>query len=102
MPTTLERLSQAVNSHDAERMANLFAEDYASPQPVHPRRGFGGRAQVAKNWTAIFQAVPDFTAEVVRVGLQCSRGRASGRVDLVGPRPEGVPRCSPADLRVSR
>ena len=36
MPTTLERLSEAVNSHDAERMATLFAEDYASSQPVHP------------------------------------------------------------------
>jgi len=58
----LERLSEAVNSRDAERMATLFAEDYASS---HPGRGFGGRAQVAKNWTAIFQAVPDFTAEVV-------------------------------------
>jgi hypothetical protein len=44
MPTTLERLSEAVNSHDAERMATLFAEDYASSQPVHPGRGFGGRA----------------------------------------------------------
>jgi ketosteroid isomerase-like protein len=65
MPTTLERLSEAVNSHDAERMATLFAEDYASSQPVHPGRGFGGRAQVAKNWTALFEAVPDFTAEVV-------------------------------------
>ena len=67
MPTALERLCEAVNSHDAERMANLFAEDYASSQPVHPRRGFGGRAQVAKNWTAIFQAVTDFTAEVVQI-----------------------------------
>jgi ketosteroid isomerase-like protein len=65
MPTMLERLSEAVNSRDAERMATLFAEDYASSQPAHPGRGFGGRAQVAKNWTAIFQAVPDFTAEVV-------------------------------------
>jgi hypothetical protein len=36
MPTTLERLSEAVNSHDAERMATLFAEDYASSQQVQP------------------------------------------------------------------
>jgi ketosteroid isomerase-like protein len=63
MPTTLERLSEAVNSHDGERMATLFAEDYASSQPVHPGRGFGGRAQVAKNWTALFEAVLDFTAD---------------------------------------
>jgi hypothetical protein len=36
MPTTLERLSEAVNSYDAERMATLFAEDYASSQQVQP------------------------------------------------------------------
>jgi hypothetical protein len=36
MSTTLERLSEAVNSHDAERMATLFAGDYASSQSVHP------------------------------------------------------------------
>ena len=65
MPTTLERLSQAVNSHDAERMATLFADDYASSQPVHPGRGFGGRGQVVKNWTAMFEAVPNFTADVL-------------------------------------
>ena len=65
MTTTLDQLSEAVNSHDAERMATLFAEDYASSQPAHPGRGFGGRAQVAKNWTALFEAVPDFTAKVV-------------------------------------
>jgi hypothetical protein len=65
MPTMLERLSEVMNSHDAERMATFFAEGYASSQPVHPGRGFGGRAQVAKNWTAIFEAVPDFTADVV-------------------------------------
>jgi ketosteroid isomerase-like protein len=65
MPTTLDRLFEVLNSHDAERMATLFAEDYASSQPVHPGRGFSGRAQVAKNWTALFDAVPDFTADVV-------------------------------------
>ena len=28
MPTTLERLSEAMNSHDAERMSRLFTEDF--------------------------------------------------------------------------
>jgi ketosteroid isomerase-like protein len=65
MTMMLERLREAVNSHDAERMAALFGEDYASSQPVHPGRGFGGRAQVVKNWTALFEAVRDFTADVV-------------------------------------
>ena len=35
MSKVLERLRDALHSHDAERMAALFAEDYASSQPVH-------------------------------------------------------------------
>ena len=65
MSTVLERLRDVMNSHDAERMAALFAEDYASSQPVHSGRTFGGRAQVAKNWTALFAAVPDLTVDLV-------------------------------------
>jgi hypothetical protein len=63
--TMMERLLQAQNSHDAEQMAALFAEDYKSAQPVHPSRGFRGRAQVLANWTAVFRGVPDFAAELV-------------------------------------
>jgi ketosteroid isomerase-like protein len=65
MSIVMERLRDALNSHDAQRMAALFAEDYASSQPVHSGRTFGGRAQVAKNWTALFEAVPDLTADIV-------------------------------------
>jgi len=61
----LERLAEAVNSHEVQRMAALFAEDYASSQPLHPGRGFGGRAQVVKNWTALFEAVPDLAVDLV-------------------------------------
>ena len=69
MSKVLERLRDALNSHDAERMAALFAEDYASSQPVHSARTFGGRAQVAKNWTALFEAVPDLTADLVSFSI---------------------------------
>jgi len=61
----LELLREATNSHDAARMASLFAEDYQSAQPLHPRRAFGGRAQVLANWSSVFQGVPDFTSELV-------------------------------------
>ncbi len=54
-----------MNSHDAGQMAALFADDYESDQPVHPARGFSGRAQVLTNWTSVFQGVPDFTADLV-------------------------------------
>ena len=61
----LELLRDAMNSHDAARMASLFAEDYVSTQPLHPDRDFRGRAQVLVNWSSVFEGVPDFTAELV-------------------------------------
>lgn len=61
----LEQLRDAINAHDAPRMASLFAEDYESAQPVHPSRAFGGRAQVLANWNSVFEGVPDFTSELV-------------------------------------
>ena len=61
----LERLREATNSHDATRVAALFAEDYHSSQPVYPMREFTGRAQVLENWTSVFEGVPDFVAELV-------------------------------------
>jgi hypothetical protein len=60
-----ERLKDAMNSHDPERMASLFMDGYDSVQPLHPGRAFIGRAQVLANWTRVFQGVPDFTAELV-------------------------------------
>lgn len=60
-----ERLRDAASSHDAERVASLFAEQYRSTQPAHPGRGFSGRAQVLANWTSVFEGVPDLTAELL-------------------------------------
>ena len=65
MATMLERLLVAWNSHDADRVAALFSESCVSDQPVHPGRGFIGRPQVLANWTAVFEGVPDFSAELV-------------------------------------
>ena len=65
MPRMVQRLLAALNSHEPQRMAELFAPDYRSSQPVHPARGFGGREQVQANWTAVFSGVPDFAAELV-------------------------------------
>ena len=64
MTSMLERLRDAMDSHDARRMASLFAEDYLSAQPVHQSRGFGGRAQVFENWSSVFEGVPDFASEL--------------------------------------
>ncbi|WP_459985612.1 nuclear transport factor 2 family protein [Nocardioides sp. AN3] len=65
MATTLERLRDAMNAHDPQGMASLMAVDYRSAQPIHPNRGFGGSSQVFENWSAVFEGVPDFNAELV-------------------------------------
>jgi ketosteroid isomerase-like protein len=61
----VERLRAAMNARDIEAFVACFAEDYDSAQPAHPDRAFVGRDQVRANWSAIFEGVPDFTAELV-------------------------------------
>src|SRR5215210_3304328 len=65
MPTVLEQLHDAMNQHDLEAMLRCFEPDYRSEQPLHPNRGFGGREQVRKNWSAIFESFPDLEAELL-------------------------------------
>jgi ketosteroid isomerase-like protein len=66
MNDTITRLRDAMNRHDADAMAALFAPDYRSEQPLHPRRGFGGRDQVAVNWRGMFEGVPNLEVGVVK------------------------------------
>ena len=65
MAPMLERLLQACNTRQAERVAALFADDYVSDQPAHPSRNFRGRRQVLANWASVFDGVPDFRAELL-------------------------------------
>jgi ketosteroid isomerase-like protein len=65
----VERLNDAMNAHDLEAMLGCFQEEYESAQPAHPDRGFGGREQVRKNWSAIFDGVADFRSELVRAAV---------------------------------
>jgi ketosteroid isomerase-like protein len=57
-----------MNKHDVAAFLACFDPDYRSEQPAHPNRGFGGREQVEKNWTALFSGIPDFHAELVGTG----------------------------------
>ena len=65
----LERLAEAVNSHDLEALEGCFAADYRNQTPAHPAQGFTGRDQVRRNWEQIFTFVPDITARVLRRAL---------------------------------
>ena len=66
LPVQVERLRDAINSHDAARVADCFTENYQCDMPMHPSRGFTGRARVRENYRAIFARVPDLHASVLR------------------------------------
>ena len=59
------RLHQAMNEHDLGAFVACFDSGYRSEQPAHPDRGFGGREQVEKNWSALFGGIPDFHADLL-------------------------------------
>jgi ketosteroid isomerase-like protein len=61
-----ERLQQALNAHDLEALFACFTPDFQGNQPLHPDRAFQGTEQVLKNWSVIFQDVPNFHAEILR------------------------------------
>lgn len=65
----IERLQRAMNTHDLEAFLDCFDPDYQSEQPVHPDRAFRGRKQVRKNWTGIFNEIPDFAAQVLHAAV---------------------------------
>ena len=90
----LARLTAAMNRRDLAAFVACFDADYESEQPAHPDRRFRGRAQVERNWAAMFAGIPDFRVEVLRsaevgdtlwVEWQWSGTRADGtRLDTRG------------------
>ncbi|TDP90620.1 nuclear transport factor 2 family protein [Labedaea rhizosphaerae] len=89
MPGFVERLVTATNAHDLEALVDCFAEDYVNETPAHPPRGFRGREQVRRNWSAIFAAVPDITVRV----LACAVGDEAvwTEWEMSGTRRDGGP-----------
>jgi ketosteroid isomerase-like protein len=66
MTLAAERIAAAMNAHGVDAFVACLTEDYDSVQPAHPDRAFRGRALVRINWSAIFESVRDFRAELVR------------------------------------
>lgn len=64
-----DRLSSAMKARDIDAFVDCFDDDYDSEQLVHPDRAFRGRGQVRANWSAIFDGVPDFRAELVAAAV---------------------------------
>jgi hypothetical protein len=67
--STVDRLIEATNAHDVDAMMECFSQDYRSEQPLHPEAGFSGRDQVGKNWSLMFEEVPDLRIDVVRSAI---------------------------------
>lgn len=65
MTNVLERLTDAINGHDIDRLVGCFAPDFTNTWPVHPARGFTGSDKVRANWTMMFDDRPDITATIV-------------------------------------
>jgi hypothetical protein len=70
MASVVERFRDAMNQHDLQALLECIDDNYRSEQPAHPNRGFGGKEQVRKNWSALFESFPDFKAELVRYTLE--------------------------------
>ena len=66
LPPPIERLRDAINSHDAARVADCFTENYQCDMSLHPSRSFTGRARVLENYQAIFARLPDLRVIVLR------------------------------------
>jgi hypothetical protein len=66
MALVVERLRDAMNQHNLEALLECIDDSYRSEQPAHPNRDFGGKEQVRKNWSSIFESFPDFRAELLR------------------------------------
>jgi ketosteroid isomerase-like protein len=62
----IEKMNSALNQHDLESFLDCFDPSYQSEQPVHPDRRFTGKEQVQKNWSGVFDGIPDFRAELLR------------------------------------
>ena len=62
----VDRLIRATNDHDIEAMMECLHQEYRSEQPLHPEAGFSGREQVGKNWSLMFEEVPDLRLDVLR------------------------------------
>ena len=62
----VQRLIDAVNSHDLDALVATFARDFTSTWPAHPARSFNSPEQVRQNWAFIFAQFPEIHISVIR------------------------------------
>jgi len=85
----VERLQDAINTHDIDAFTACFAPEYRSEQPAHPARAFRGAEQVRQNWSTLFHEIPDIRAELI--GSSSNGGVEWGEWHWTGTKPDGDP-----------
>ena len=85
------RLKEATDAHDLEAITACFTTDYRNETPAHPSRGFTGRDQVRRNWTAILGAVPDLVTEITTTCVDEPGQRVWSEWEHRGTRRDGAP-----------
>lgn len=85
----VDRLVEATNAHDLDGIVECFAGDYVNETPAHPPRGFVGRDQVRRNWTAILAGVPDIHTRVLATAVV--NDRVWTEWEMTGTRHDGAP-----------
>lgn len=88
---TIIQLREAINSHDADQVADAFTSDYRNEVPMHPARSFTGNDRVRENWTAILTRVPDLRAQILRFAVDTASGQTWSEWEMTGPAPDGDP-----------
>ena len=89
VPDPIDRLRDAISSHDPSAVAACFTTDYRSEVPQRPDEGFQGSDRVAENWTAIFARIPDIEATVLRRAV--SGPETWSEWEMAGTGPDGKP-----------
>ena len=84
----VQRLAAATNAHNLDALVDCFSDGYRNETPAHPERGFQGREQVRRNWSAIFTGVPDIHAEVL--GSACDGDTVWSEWQMAGIRRDGT------------
>jgi ketosteroid isomerase-like protein len=86
---TIERLLDATNAHDVEGVVGCFSDDYRLEVPAHPARSFRGNDQVRRNWTQIFEGVPNISARLLRTATDGDADSVWTEWEMSGTRRDG-------------
>jgi hypothetical protein len=84
----VQRLLDATNAHDIDALVACFSDDYVNETPVNPERGFRGTEQIRRNWTQLFDGIPDLTASVL--AHAADGDRAWTEWEISGVRRDGI------------